>query len=126
MAFSEPVKAAISVELNQGDDLVTIARKWGCSLTELRDLKAELQGKPAEGERESMQKYAIARTRAGCPWMKSDRILQAQKDYDAGLIEMATGRVNTEDGPFLILYAIPRKVPDTKRTPYFSRNFNEG
>lgn len=43
-------------------------------------------------------------------------IVKARKDYDAGLVELATGR----DGANIILYSLPRKQKDHKRKPYFS------
>lgn len=58
------------------------------------------QGRP------EMLQYLVAQTRAGIPWDNSDpKIEKARADYEAGTIEMATGR----DGRFLLLYAFPRK-----------------
>lgn len=50
-------------------------------------------------------------------WDNNDpAIKKARKDYDDGLVEMATGR----DGTFIILYSIPLRVRDRRRKPYFS------
>ncbi len=113
-------------------DVVTIVRKYGFALRDVREvqiakLKLHVVGADPEWGRPEIQQYAIARKEIDDqPWDLTDgRIVQARKDYDAGLIEMATGRANTEAGPFLILYAIPRRKP-IDREPYFSRDFSLG
>lgn len=64
-----------------------------------------------------IQKYLIATTRTHTPWDNENPLIKkAREDYDAGKIEMCTGR----DGLNLLLYAIPRKMIDTTRKPYFS------
>lgn len=50
-------------------------------------------------------------------WRNNDKaIIKAREDYDAGKVELCTGR----DGENLILYAIPRKVIAKGRKPYFN------
>lgn len=65
-----------------------------------------------------LHKYLVARRSvlATGGWdNKQPEIAKARKDYDAGLIEMATGR----DGEFLLLYAIPRRVRAARFRQYF-------
>lgn len=69
--------------------------------------------------RKELQKYIVAIrdvTKIGS-WDKCDRIAEARRRYDAGDIEMATGR----DGFNLILYAIPRREKALGRKPYFTK-----
>ena len=64
-----------------------------------------------------MQKYLVASRSVFMVdgWdNKNKEIAKARRDYDAGLIELATGR----DGEHLLLYAIPRKNT-VKRKAYF-------
>lgn len=130
MALSEAQTAAMKADLLRGGDVVSVARAYGVSLQEVRDVKFNLQAPPKaidpEWGRPEIQQFAIARVRPGESWPRSDEIKQAHADYDAGLCEIATARINLEDGPRFILYKFPRVKADLKRTPYFSRNFNEG
>jgi hypothetical protein len=130
MALSEAQKNAMRYELRIGADIVSVARSFGCSLHEVRDVKYSLDLPAKEIQPdwgiERLQKYAIARTRVGIPWDNRDPAIQkARIEYDLGMVEIMTGRAETADGPYFILYSVERVVCDTKRTPYFSRNFND-
>ena len=48
---------------------------------------------------------------------KDVREFDIRQKYDAGIVEIATGRRNGRDE----LFVIPRKVKDRNRTPYFYR-----
>lgn len=55
--------------------------------------------------RPELREFVVARKKPTEPWDPGDiSIAAARLDYEAGTIEMATGR----DGDWLILYAIPR------------------
>lgn len=57
--------------------------------------------------REELRKYIVARKRASSNWDNDDiNICDARAKFEAGLIDMATGR----DGSWEILYALPRKT----------------
>lgn len=113
-------------------DVVSIVRKYGFTLRDVRDvqiakLKLTVVGVDPDWGRAEIQQFAIARKPIDDqPWDLSDgKIERARKDYDAGLVEMATGRANTAAGPHLILYVFPRRKP-IFREAYFSRDFSQG
>jgi hypothetical protein len=74
----------------------------------------------ADGEgygRKNLQKYIIARRSVRGQWPQESlaALKSAQRQYDAGEIEMCQGR----DGDIIIQYAIPRQVPCAQRN-YFA------
>ena len=99
-----------------------IARAFDLSISEVRDLDIEHNNRFHGYDVERMKQYEVARCRPEKGWNNTLRsIREAREKYDAGLIEMVTGRCGKE----LILYAIPRVHIDRKREPYFSRKFQE-
>lgn len=71
---------------------------------------------------EHLPKLVIAERYAGTPWPAFGdtalKIAQARKQYEEGLVEMATRR----EGRMEYLYAIPRKRPGTRRPGYFNKH----
>lgn len=66
--------------------------------------------------RPEVQQFIVARKRAWEVWNNEDNdIATARNMYEAGTVEMCTGR----DGDWLILYAIPRQHRDPNRAGYF-------
>jgi hypothetical protein len=65
--------------------------------------------------RPEMEKYTVCIKHVNEAWDNQDACAKARADYEAGTHELATGR----DGDNLILYAIPRAVPQP-RPNYFS------
>ena len=60
--------------------------------------------------RPDIRQYTVARRRAGGVWNNMlPKIAEARQNFEAGFIDLATGR----DGGWEILYALPRK----KRKP---------
>lgn len=67
----------------------------------------------------NLESYAIGKLPRASRQMwdnKDPKISKAREQYEAGEVEIVSGY--TEDT--VTLYAIPRKVKDTKRRPYFS------
>lgn len=78
----------------------------------------EIRTRPKELGRVSMRRHLVSTRHAherGWPKVDREKIEKAQKDYDAGLIEMCQGK----DGPWTLLYAIRRKRRAKPRT-YFT------
>lgn len=100
----------IDEELRQGIKTIPqIARTYGIDAKSIKD-------------RNRKKKYVIARRHVEDPWWpESPELEKAKADYDAGLVEICTGR----EGDWFLLYCIPRKEPDTKRAAYFSRIFGD-
>ena len=71
----------------------------------------------------SLRPFIISRRYVDANWPALDDavIAKAREDYDAGKIELVTGR----DGFYQILYRIPRQVIDTKRKPWFTRQVED-
>lgn len=71
---------------------------------------------------EHLPKFVIAERYVGTPWptLGEDalKIAQARKQYEQGLVEIATRR----EGRMEYLYAIPRKRPGIRRPGYFDRH----
>lgn len=67
--------------------------------------------------RKSIRKFLIARRSVFNDWTLTREIMEAQYQYDRGLIELAQGR--SKD--YFFLYAFPRKVPAVSRQAYFSK-----
>jgi hypothetical protein len=133
MALTHVEQDIVRNELARGSDIVSVARSLGCSIREVREIgisllppitRTDVPLGPDWG-REELQQFAVAKKRPQDEWPNTPQIQRAKVDYDAGLVEMATGRARTIKGPMLILYVIPRKVPAV-RGPYFGRNFNAG
>ena len=92
-----------------------VARKLGIDVRlvwqviENEDSQYLLMPNPTRFEgmgRPALRKYIVARKKSTAEWDNLDpKVAKARKDYEAGAIEMATGR----DGSWLILYAIPRR-----------------
>lgn len=62
--------------------------------------------------RPELREFTVARRRVSAGQWDNEEpaIAQARADYEAGIIDMATGR----DGGWLILYAFPRKKRDPR------------
>jgi len=67
--------------------------------------------------RPELAPHLIATRVVGSEWPWTDAIERARNDHEAGKVDMATGR--HEDHEYL--YAIPRKVREVGRRPWFSR-----
>lgn len=124
MFISPETRAAILADLKQpNSDIQRVSRAYGVPIRFIRDILPPPPPAPTNTEvfegygRPELQKYLISRTRAGAAWPAADApaIQHARNEYDAGIIEMCTGR----DGDWLILYAIPRRTPAHNRLPYF-------
>lgn len=59
------------------------------------------------------------RYRALGRWVTTERIRCAQRDYDAGLVEVVTGLFAVRGEPAWVLFAIPRKTPAKRKEAYF-------
>lgn len=97
-----------------------VARRVGVSVATVLEITGSIP-EPVRAEsaarRPELTKYLVAKRRThGEPWNnKSPELRKARADYEAGLVELCTGR----DGAYLMLYAIPRVVPQP-RPGYFS------
>ncbi len=120
--MDEEILNRIKVRLRYSRNYGKIARDMSLSVREVEAVDVEHNGRfnytPEGLGQPEMLRHMIARydIREQSEWDNSDpKIIQAREDYDAGKIEMATGR----DGFFMLLYAIPRKTP-ADRPLYFS------
>jgi len=70
-----------------------------------------------------LRQYLISRRYVDANWPAMDDMViqKAREDYDAGKIELVTGR----DGFYQILYRIPRQIIATKRKPWFKTQGEE-
>jgi hypothetical protein len=82
-----------------------------------KDLTARMTVRFDGYGRPEMQDYFVARRRAMAQgWDNNEEVIaQARANFEEGTHDMATGR----DGPWLILYAIPRRRK-TPRPGYFN------
>lgn len=131
MLISQATKEMLLEELEKPNaDVQRIARLYGIPSRILRDLQGGEQEPATFAEknggfgRPELQQFIVSRTRAGASWPTSDSeaIEKARESYDKGFVEVCQGR----DGNWIILYAIPRLMPDIGRQVYFSRIFSEG
>ena len=67
--------------------------------------------------RPDLEPHLIATRAIGSEWPWTDAIERARHDHEAGKVDMATGR----HGDHEYLYAIPRRVREANRRPWFSR-----
>lgn len=122
---SESEKALIVHELRSNKDCSKIARMLGLPIRVVREVAVAQTGyfqASTDGRgRLKLRKYVIAERNIAQPWPVTDVIQAAHEAYDAGLVEICTGR----DGFTQFLYCIPRKEPVKDREPYFSRNFGD-
>jgi hypothetical protein len=128
MHTSEATLNVIQDQLRLGHPYERVAKKAGVSVDFVRNYdivanKRFVVSEDGQG-RPEMRKYIVAIRHADRHWDKNKYpgLDQARRDYDAGRIEMITGR----DGFNFILYAIPRTEIAKKRRVYFSRNFGDG
>ena len=103
-------------------DYTKVARKLSISERSIQGVDMRYNKKfnytPLGRGPQPMQRFivAIRDVAHAAGWDNTDdRIKQARKHYDAGEVEIATGR----DGFNLIMYAIPRREK-IRRKPYFS------
>lgn len=107
--------------LIRGKDYLHVARKLKIAAVTVRNFDIITNGRYVVSEdgygKVSLRKYIISRRYIDQEWPAMDDVVieNARKDYDAGKIEMATGR----DGFYQVLYRIPRERFDKKRKPYF-------
>ncbi|WP_034830424.1 hypothetical protein [Inquilinus limosus] len=105
-------------DLSRGKDPLRVSKLYGVPLRLVRELAAKVENKPVVNDRPDLAQYAIASKHVDALWPVNDVIQAAKDEYDAGLVEIVTGR----SGSTLTLYRIPRKHQDKKRIPYFSRS----
>lgn len=116
----------IKKELKHGRaNPVKIATKFGVPSSLVRYIESEIPNPNTEFTRHSddgwgrieLRRYIIARQLAGEAWSDADedKIAEARKQYDDGLVEICRGR----DGDFILLYAITRKRPIKRGYKYF-------
>ena len=67
--------------------------------------------------RPDLAPHLIATRVIGNPWPENNITLEAREDHEAGRVDMATGRHEGHE----YLYAIPRRVREVGRRPWFSR-----
>ena len=94
-----------------------IARVAGVKPSEVRKVMRTLEETLPGWGRLSIQPYIISRRHADHPyWPKEDAetIHKYRKLHDEGRVNICQGR----DGTYVILYALPNRVP-VKRFPYF-------
>lgn len=100
------------------------ARQVGVSINEVFEVlnkNTESLEKASERHggmgRPEMQKYLVARRKVAVrQWdNSSEEIAEARQNYANGTHELCTGR----DGPWLLLYSIPRQRPVSGRERYF-------
>lgn len=126
MRISDIELRTIKDELSVTRDHGKIARRLGLPLKVIREVDIDVCGRHVQtsdrGGALDLRKYVIATKHVDTVWPTDDaKIISAQKLYDNGVVEICTGR----DGFMMILYAIPRREKDVKRTPYFSRTFGD-
>lgn len=126
------VREMVTKELRRPGAIPTsIARRYNVPLRTLRSIQEEeglvvsrtrsLQG-DCQGEIPDRLKPFVLHVKAlQDPWPDTPEIAQAKNDYDEGLVELCTGRLRREGArDALVLYRIPRRTRDEKRSPYFS------
>lgn len=102
-----PYKVAAAVGIGVRE-VLTIIDDHGHTISEIVE-RHDGEGRP------ELREFVVARKLVTERWDNdSAEVAKARWDYEAGLIEMATGR----DGRWLLLYAFPRKRP-APRPDYF-------
>ncbi len=126
MRISDIELRLIKDELTTTRDHGKVARRLGLPIKVIREVDIDICGRHVQTEDRGgavgLRKFVIATKHIDEVWPTDDvKIIDAQKLYDRGVVEICTGR----DGFRMILYAIPRQEKDVKRTPYFSRTFGD-
>ena len=73
--------------------------------------------------RPELRKYIISRRYVDAEWPAIDDVIieRTRQEYDKGKVDMTMAR----DGFYQVLYRIPRKHIDTKRKPWFRKEYDE-
>ena len=116
-----------------------VARRYGVSYREILSIKTEMNTTARrEAIRvltedddipEHLRKYMLQVRIVGSPWEMDADLIRARAEYDAGLIELAIGRVRKASGRDLeVLYRFERKKRDMGldgkgRFPYFAHSY---
>lgn len=118
MGPSEQETQLIIEELRKNTSHRRISNTLGLPLSWVRTVEIERVGK-YKVDRPDIEKYLIASKHVDREWDNNDpTIKNAREAYDRGELEMCQGR----DGFTINLYAIPRKVRDTRpNRVYFAR-----
>lgn len=96
--FRSPYKVAQTLNLNVDDVWAFLDRS-----KEVLNARAERHGGYG---RPRLQRFIVARKRVSSEWDNDSKdISQARRDFEAGRVDLCTGR----DGVWEILYAIPRR-----------------
>lgn len=124
--ISDVQREQILDELKRTPDESKVARRLGLPVRIIRDIHINDGQHCVVSEdglgRPELRQYIIAIKHVDDVWDNRDpKIMAARTRYDAGEVEVVTGR----DGFNLILYSIPRKNPDPNRRVYFARRFEE-
>ena len=118
MGPSEQEVQLIITELQKNTSHRRISNTLGLPLSWIRLVEINHVGK-YKADRPDIAKYLIASKHVDHEWDNSNPTIKAAREaYDRGELEMCQGR----DGFTINLYAIPRKVRDTRQNRvYFAR-----
>jgi len=121
--LTEKQKEELQTYLMRRKEYLWIAKRLKISAIAVRNFDIITNGRYKVSDdgygKPSLRPYLISRRYVDSTWPAMDEavISKARQDYDDGKIELVTGR----DGFYQILYRIPRKIIDTARKPWFSR-----
>lgn len=132
--ISASVRELIEGDLKKNPNgLYVIARRYGVSKSVVETISQEMRNgvpnrvaKPVtvsldpEEIPARLRPYVVEAKPVCAPWSMSEDIRSARQAYDEGNVELCTGRIRRRHGDVLVLYCIPRKTPDTRRSPYFA------
>lgn len=111
--------------LRAGKEVVRTARFWNVPVGEVKEIAGRLAIETGTGAvRKDISHFAIATKHVDARWPDTAEIKQARLDYEAGTVEMATGRsydANGRRGTIQTLYVFPRRHPVKNRAPWFTR-----
>lgn len=128
---SQQLRLMIEDELRRKSNVFVIARRFKTTVRVVEEIGIEaglLQ--PRKGVhsssdllqyvRPSLRDHVLQIKPVCASWLMTDSIRIARKRYDEGKVDICTGRIRTQMGDWLVLYAIPRQNTDKARRPYFT------
>lgn len=126
------LREQIEEQLKRGSNYYVIARRFGTTITVVNNVAGSLGLSPSEVDLSKvvdlralvpkrLEKFILQIKPICGTWnFSSHPLMQARHAYDAGRVELVTGRISDGRQDYLVLYQIPRKIVDKKRRPYFS------
>jgi hypothetical protein len=128
------VREMVVKELRNNRLMAVVARRYDLPLSKVRQIadeegltvrkkkvRLDLTNRHTDEVPERLRPFVVHIKRVTEGWPDSEAILNAREAYDAGTVEICTGRLSGETD-LLYLCVIPRKKPVT-REPYFSANY---